>query len=757
VNYALALALGADASTRDAARLLRAPFTTNFPNAAKRARGRVACESRLVYDMMGLIAYDLADLPREPLPAKDADDNGPIPDPEPFGIEELDPLVRKIVVKGGFKYKSRSDHTYQAALLLMQAGYRDAQVLWAITNPAFACAAHILDQHQRGDDPCVQAMRTIRDIRSKGLHNPGGEFGEEAEPTVEETVNERKRAMEAGTRTNRVKCHLRVADKPRIVRQLKRVLVEENKDPALPPSDMVFRRFTDIVHLSRNEVEAGEERDDEYHVANDLVARGATPGWLQDRIDRSVAFWQYKGKDADGKPLFVPASCPQWAVKQMSDIITRPDFPELLGTTETPALRADGTLLTTPGYDRKSRIYYDPGLAVFPEIPDKPTKADALAAAELFVGKDGILCDFQFHDEPGEPQGLSKSVALAMLLTTVSRRALETSPWYGIDANEVESGKTLLAKIAGALATGREIAVRPWPTDEYQIANTLLMAFESGDPVLIYDNIDRPIESGTLNAVITSQTMAGRRLGSNSGKDEMRVPTNAVGILTGNHLVLVGDMTAGRVLITRIIPDTPLKDRKFKHRDLLSYVIKNRPALVAALLTILRAYSVTREKVAPNNFRHTMWSARIAGAAQWLGLPNPTLAQERAAAVDPMREVQDQVVAAWLDAFGDDWVTIGQMIEYRHPTEGSKIAALIGGYKGMLTHQVTHKTVAPFLNDLKGLTRLGYRIEYRAGKARHASQWRLRAVDEHPEKRDPQPHDADEDEASFTEDGIAAG
>jgi hypothetical protein len=46
-------------------------------------------------------------------------------------------------------------------------------------------------------------------------------------------------------------------------------------------------------------------------------------------------------------------------------------FPALQGIIEAPALREDGTIITTPGYDEQSRLFYAPadGLEV-PEIPD---------------------------------------------------------------------------------------------------------------------------------------------------------------------------------------------------------------------------------------------------------------------------------------------------------------------------------------------------------------------------------------------------
>lgn len=77
-------------------------------------------------------------------------------------------------------------------------------------------------------------------------------------------------------------------------------------------------------------------------------------------------------------------------------IITDWDFPQLKGITETPTLRADHSLLDASGYDPQSGLFYDPGRAVFPAIPDKPTKVDSYHALELFTGERGILKDFPF-------------------------------------------------------------------------------------------------------------------------------------------------------------------------------------------------------------------------------------------------------------------------------------------------------------------------------------------------------------------------
>lgn len=520
---------------------------------------------------------------------------------------------------------------------------------------------------------------------------------------------------------------LKTGDAPRAVRRIKQILIEDSARPNCPASDKIFRRGSELVHLSRNElsaedrergrVDGGPARDDDYHVADDLLIRSADPLWFCDRAERTIAFYRLNREQEK-----IPAEPSMKLLQTVGAIITTTDFPPLKGTTETPTLRADYSLLTAPGYDRKTGLFYDPGRAEFPDIPATPTKVDAYRALELFTGERGILHDFPFTDGPAEPKGLSKAVALAMLLTSVVRRTMPTAPMFAIDAYEAQSGKTLLGRIAGALATGREIAVRPWQSDEYQRRNDLAMALETGDPVLVYDNLgpDAPLAGDSFNAAITAPIYATRRLGSNSAKDALQVFTNALLIATGNHMVVNGDMAEGRVLITRIIPGVPYAQRSFIYRDLLAHVIRNRPQLVAAALTILRGYAVAADKREQTKFRHREWGDLVAGAVAWLGLPDPCLAEHRSKGTDAVREVQENVVRAWAKALGSEWLDVNTII--KRP----EIAELIASDREVTIAKLTYKEATPFLRDMIGVDRLGLKVEHQPGDGNHRpARWRL--------------------------------
>jgi hypothetical protein len=73
----------------------------------------------------------------------------------------------------------------------------------------------------------------------------------------------------------------------------------------------------------------------------------------------------------------------RWTISRVGGIIT------------TPTLRADGSLLTTPGYDPRSELYLLPGLQLSP-IPEHPTEEQAQAALVLLAD---LFAEFSFKDK----------------------------------------------------------------------------------------------------------------------------------------------------------------------------------------------------------------------------------------------------------------------------------------------------------------------------------------------------------------------
>jgi hypothetical protein len=140
----------------------------------------------------------------------------------------------------------------------------------------------------------------------------------------------------------------------KMVRQVQDILIRLAKNPEQPATDQVYIRDSNLVHLNRNRLKPGTTMDALYHVPQQLIIQSATTGWLHDLIRRSMIFY------IETKLGPMPVDPPAKVVKSLTEIITSWKFPRLLATTETPTLRANGTILETPGFDAKSGIYYDP-------------------------------------------------------------------------------------------------------------------------------------------------------------------------------------------------------------------------------------------------------------------------------------------------------------------------------------------------------------------------------------------------------------
>jgi putative DNA primase/helicase len=52
-------------------------------------------------------------------------------------------------------------------------------------------------------------------------------------------------------------------------------------------------------------------------------------------------------------------------------------LPVLSGVINAPTLRADGSMLSKPGYDSATGLLFAPNGSEFPDIPDRPSHAEA--------------------------------------------------------------------------------------------------------------------------------------------------------------------------------------------------------------------------------------------------------------------------------------------------------------------------------------------------------------------------------------------
>lgn len=336
--------------------------------------------------------------------------------------------------------------------------------------------------------------------------------------------------------------------------------------------------------------------------------------------------------------------------------------PVLTGVTEAPMIRPDGSVLSTPGYDRETGVYYADGGLRLPPIPAEPSRDDALAALRRLRD---VIGTFPFVDEDGAADGgASRSAMLAAMLTPFLRRWLPTAPMFVISAPAAGSGKGLLADVVALLATGRRCAVLNHSRDPEAERKALFSALIAGDSVLHIDNIERDFGGEVLCSILTSAEYQDRVLGVSK---MARAPTNITLLASGNNITIRGDMTR-RVVPVRIDPRCDRPDEREFPGDLRANVQRRRPELVAAAITVLRAYAVAGRPPQPikpyGSFE--AWSDWVRSALVWLGEPDPLGNRGAIESADPQRSCLRDVLLAWRGAFGGAWLTAKEVMAALH-------------------------------------------------------------------------------------------
>jgi hypothetical protein len=362
---------------------------------------------------------------------------------------------------------------------------------------------------------------------------------------------------------------------------------------------------------------------------------------LEDQVARHAVEFQRYNKTAN-----------KWLrIDPPTDIITallhRGDweFQSVVGITNTPTLRRDGSLLDTPGYDRVTKLWYKPvpGFTL-PPISDSPTKEEAI---DEFPFTDGDVqrteADINKNAEVGR---LSRTVVLAGMMTPVLRGAFKVAPIFLFRKPEAGTGGSYLVDLISTLATGRTAPPLKVSDDRNELQKELSAAASEASPILNLNNISFNLRSSDLAQMVTEGTLKIRPFGKN---DETRLCD--CGAMTtfvnGNNIVVVGELVR-RTLTARLDAKSEYPERRtFRHRP-VDEVAADRGKYLAAVFTIFRAYAAAGKpdvKAEPlAGFEE--WSEIIRHPLMWLGMPDPVESMKDARILDPERgELTDRIKA----------------------------------------------------------------------------------------------------------------
>jgi hypothetical protein len=409
--------------------------------------------------------------------------------------------------------------------------------------------------------------------------------------------------------------------------------VNEKAVHALARDDSIYQRGNMLVRIVRDGSPASRG-----------IRRPFTPRidplpapLLRERLAANASWIKlHEGKDGAAA---TPAHPPTWCVSAVHARGEWPGIRHLEAVVDYPVLRPDGTILCQPGYDPATGLLLD-AATEFPEISDRPSQSDAIAARDVLLE---VVADFPFE------RPVHQAAWLAGLLTPLARFAfIGPAPLFLVDSNTRGAGKGLLLDCVSRIATGERFTIAAYTSDEDELRKRITSLALAGDRLVLFDNLDGKFGNAVLDAALTGTNWKDRVLGVNRMAE---APLFMTWYATGNNVCIAAD-TARRVCHVRLESpeERPEERQDFRHRNLLAWVGENRFKLLAAALTILRAYCAAGrpDQRLPAWGSFEGWSGLVRSAVVWIDMPDPgetrLLLQEHA---DLGAESMSVILAAW--------------------------------------------------------------------------------------------------------------
>ncbi|WP_462120614.1 PriCT-2 domain-containing protein [Methylorubrum extorquens] len=383
-----------------------------------------------------------------------------------------------------------------------------------------------------------------------------------------------------------------------------------------------------VVPVIDRTVSAADDRETTSAMTVPLTSSG-----LADKAARVIRFGRYSERARGWVDANVPESVPRTLLERRDAW----NFAKINGIATTPVMLPDGSILSKPGYDPRTRLYLapDPNFAL-PPLLDRPDRAEAEAALALL---DELLDEFPFV----EP--VDRSVALSGILTALVRGGMPTAPMHIFRAHTPGSGKSYLVDLICAIATGRRCPVIAAGRTEEETEKRLASLLLEGIPIISIDNLNGTLSGDTLCQMLTQTEVKVRILGKSEAPTiEVRTAMYA----TGNNLKVKGDMVRRVLLSTLDAGVERPEERSFAFKP-IDRAMEGRGRYVAAAYTLIRAYMTAgspKEGVAPFG-SYEVWSSLVRGPLIWLGRADPVESVRTARNEDPDLTDIGELFAQW--------------------------------------------------------------------------------------------------------------
>jgi putative DNA primase/helicase len=387
---------------------------------------------------------------------------------------------------------------------------------------------------------------------------------------------------------------IRAGEIERIVNETEAALLAEQE--TMPVAKRLFRRGGMVVSIGFN---TEPTHDGETVEAQIIVEAGDHA--LTERIASAAIFKRHNER----QQKLVRVDPPHNIAVTLRQRRYNLKLPALVAVVNCPQFMANGQIMATAGYDRKTGIFYDPRGVSFPPVPAHPTSAQVKAELQTLKR---LYRTFSFEAE------IDRAVAISLPLTLIARTGMGTAPLHAFDAPVAGSGKSKLVSSASIIATGHDAGVIAQGHTPEEFEKRLATQLMKGKQLIAIDNCNFPLDGDLLNQALTQAQLEMRVLGESR---DIVTRCATVHSATGNNLVIVGDLTR-RSLKSRLDPKVERPELQQFDYDPIADAKAARGEIVVAALTILRAYHIAgRACRLPQLQSFAEWSDMVRSALVW--------------------------------------------------------------------------------------------------------------------------------------------
>ncbi|TQO21090.1 hypothetical protein FB472_2760 [Rhodoglobus vestalii] len=387
---------------------------------------------------------------------------------------------------------------------------------------------------------------------------------------------------------------------------------------------------------------------------------------------------EFKGNDDQGNPRYknfheIPETIVEGTIEALR---TESVLPALEYFGREPLITREGQVISEHGYDMANKAFLSIPRRERRQwrdeynVPRTPSLADAQAAYELLDLE--LLGGFPFeHDRDG-------ARALCYVLTAVCRSLTTGSPAWLAVAQDRGVGKTLLLMVGRILAQGSAEAASYYfgRFNDDETTKAIATALRKGASRFVHcDEIPR---GDIMKSIVITETITGVDGDSSIrilGSSESVIRSGLIVSAAGNNVETGGDLGRRFIKIALVKPQG--KQPALRNPNLIAYVNKNRPALLAAVHTIV-LFGMQNEvahQTESMRFSHN-WQEIIVGAMTHLRhKTGQSLAEVALDGWAEEIEVEDELGSEWGNILATLWAkSLGQ------PKDAAELAILANNY-----------------------------------------------------------------------------